>query len=566
MVRRITAVFLFTCCLSSLEAQDFQWVTPIGDTTQCAVNQIIGDAQGNIYAIGEFQGDFDFDPGTGTQVEQSAGLSDAFISKYNANHQFQWVRRIGANSMDRADHLVVDAAGNCFVSGPVSSLMDIDPGSGALWADTDSLDRRFLIQLDPNGNLVWGKTLRGTQTASMTALHRDALGNILFTGIFRGTMDADLGPGVSNLINPTFQTVSYLIKLNPAGNLLWAKSFEDSDISPLNLKTTASGEILLSGEYRDTADLDLGPSVYTVITDPFFYNELVMKLDASGNFLWAKTIGLANNEENLGLRVGDNDTIFLLGKHDNIVDVDPGAGVFNVGNGSPGFHLVKLDPSGNFRWGYAWDLPSSMPAQQGWDVADGKVYLSGRFSNSMDANPGSGTTTLTAVGNSDAYLLRLERDGTLANAEQIGGPTAIVNPYALSCAAGGNLYLGGYFSREVDFDPDANVQQLNSGISTIGFVLHLLDTAVFVGSAPAFAAAASFKLFPNPTAGSFTVDFSKTMYGVDLSVYNLQGICVHRSRAAGMQSVEIDLNLPAATYLVAAKIGDRMEVQRLVIE
>lgn len=51
----------------------------------------------------------------------------------------------------------------------------------------------------------------------------DSQGNIYITGDFKGTVDFDPGPNTHLLISAGIYDV-FVLKLDPAGNFLWAKS------------------------------------------------------------------------------------------------------------------------------------------------------------------------------------------------------------------------------------------------------------------------------------------------------------------------------------------------------
>ena len=76
--------------------------------------------------------------------------------------------------------------------------------------------------------------------------------------------------------NPTFQ---------------WAKSFGgisgDNGYKTLN---DAAGNVYVMGSFRETVDFDPGPGVYN-LTSVGQGDIFISKFDASGNFLWVKTIG-----------------------------------------------------------------------------------------------------------------------------------------------------------------------------------------------------------------------------------------------------------------------------------
>src|SRR5690606_24027994 len=79
----------------------------------------------------------------------------------------------------------------------------------------------------------------------------------------------------------------------------------------------------------------------------------IIKLDSSGNFIWAKQIG---GEVNSGAALRDlvvfDKYIYFIASFGGTIDVDPGAAIINRSPmGHPNALLIeKLDTAGNFIW------------------------------------------------------------------------------------------------------------------------------------------------------------------------------------------------------------------------
>src|SRR5258705_14012326 len=89
--------------------------------------------------------------------------------------------------------------------------------------------------------------------------------------------------------------LSFLFSLqtfSQAPNCLWAKSIGGTTGGWVGSSVAfdASGNIYTTGNFSGTADFDPGPGVFN-LTAIGGYGMFIFKIDASGNFLWGKTMG-----------------------------------------------------------------------------------------------------------------------------------------------------------------------------------------------------------------------------------------------------------------------------------
>ncbi|HOP40473.1 MAG TPA: SBBP repeat-containing protein, partial [Geobacteraceae bacterium] len=144
-------------------------------------------------------------------------------------------------------------------------------------------------------------------------------------------------------------------------------------------------------------------------------------------------------------------------------DTDPTFGVntYLNSNGQQAGYLQKVDANGDFVW--AVKLGSTGTVRLfGLDVdAAGNSYVSGYFFGTADMDPGSGVEELIAVGGADVFIVKINADGTLGWARQIGDVGNEVG-YSLVLDDAGNITLAGVFEGTVDMDPGTGTTQLTS--------------------------------------------------------------------------------------------------------
>ena len=124
----------------------------------------------------------------------------------------------------------------------------------------------------------------------------DAAGNVYTTGYFGGTADFDPGPGTYNLTSAgTYEM--FISKLDSSGNFIWAKQMGGNSsldyATGLSITLDAAGNIYSTGPLEGTVDFNPGPGVFTLsaIGVNRTRASFVLKLDADGNFIWAKQTG-----------------------------------------------------------------------------------------------------------------------------------------------------------------------------------------------------------------------------------------------------------------------------------
>jgi hypothetical protein len=308
----------------------------------------------------------------------------------------------------------------------------------------------------------WARSFGGTDNERSTYITSDAAGNLYILGYFAETADFDPGIGIVNLSSQGERDI-FLQKLDAAGNFLWAKSFGGvSDDFAFSLCIDNSGNVVITGYFAGTVDFDPGIGT-TSLTSAGEQDVFILKLDDSGNFLWAKSFGGPDLEYSNSISLDNSGNIFITGPFGgNSMDFDPGPGVTTLsGNGFTDVFVEKLDPAGNFLWVKAFGgIEMDVPAMLKTDLS-GNVYTIGRFSGTIDFDPGSATTNLTTVGMVDVFIQKMDNDGNFLWARTFGSSiTDDIN--GLSLDPSGNVLTTGRFGSTADFDPGPGVSNLTS--------------------------------------------------------------------------------------------------------
>ncbi len=317
-------------------------------------------------------------------------------------------------------------------------------------------------------SINWVKNMEGLRNCEGYSIALDASGNVYTTGYFDSIMDFDPGPGTYTLASQGRRDI-FISKLNGSGNLVWAQSIGSSwgDEVGNTIKIDGSGNIFLTGSFFGSVDFDAGPG--TQILTAGGADMFVLKLDAAGNYIWAKNMGgdPYSYIEGSSISIDPAGNIFITGNYTSVVDVDPGVSTYTLSSfngymGHPDCFIVKLDANGNFSWGKSfgingWHEGNSIATDQ-----SGNVYTTGNYIGAIDFDPGPGSYVLTSPSHNNAYVLKLNGAGNFMWAKQFGDTTVECYGNGIAVDYNNNVYTTGYFSGTKDFDPGSGTFPLTA--------------------------------------------------------------------------------------------------------
>lgn len=311
-------------------------------------------------------------------------------------------------------------------------------------------------------------------------------------------------------------------------NFLWAKQMGGTTTDEgYSIAVDASGNVYTTGAFTGTADFNPSsdPNTGTYNLTAGNYDIFVSKLDASGNFVWAKQFGGPFADYGYSIALDANGNVYTTGYFQGTVDFDPGPGIYNLTSaGSEDVFISKLDVNGNFVWAKRLGGTSD---DKGFSIAVntiGNVSTTGRFKFTADFDPGTGVYNLTS-GYYDIFVSTLDASGNFLWAKQFGGATNVAAG-SITVDATGNVYTTGNFDGTADFDPGTGTYNLTDNGGDI-FVSKLDPSGNFVwaiqlggvsggGSGHSIAVDVNGNVY---TTGSFvgTADFNPSPLGT----YNL---------------------------------------------
>jgi hypothetical protein len=393
---------IFICKLDP--SGNFIWARNFSGLDEEVANSIRVDASGNVYTTGYFTGTTDFDPGPGTYNLTSViqDLYDIFVCKLNASGNFMWAYKTGAATHDIGFSIAVDGSGNVYTTGYFNGTVDFDPGAGTFNLTATGGSDIFITKTDGSANFIWAKQLSGTSSESAASIAVDAASNVYTIGNFNSTVDFDPGPGTFNLTASSNQI--FISKLDALGNFVWAKQYTGSPSTGNSITVDGAGSIYTTGQFYGTVDFDPGPGTSNLTAT--IWDVFISRIDASGNFAWAKQIGGSSSESGNSIAVDGSGNIYTTGIFYATADFDPDGGVFNITPFAyPEMFLQKMGPCTSLA---ATAIPSgstivctnttgnlySVPLVSGatsytWTAPTGATISSGQGTTSVSINFGS---------------------------------------------------------------------------------------------------------------------------------------------------------------------------------
>lgn len=387
----------------------------------------------------------------------------------------------------------------------------------------------------------WVRQMGGANFNNGSSIVLDAAGNVYTTGSFQGTADFDPGAGVFNLTAMGAGDI-FISKLDASGNFIWAKQMGGATIDEgRSITVDATGNVYITGHFTGTADFDPGTSSYN-LTAAADMDIFISKLDAMGDFVWAKQMGASSFDIGQAIEVDIAGNVYTTGFFYDTVDFDPGVGTYNLSATSGhAMFILKLNTAGDFVW--AKQMGGSIVhfgLALKVDVT-GNIYSTGHFRETVDFDPGIGTYNLTSAGEQDIFVHKLDPSGNFVWTKQFEG-TGNDGGQSLAVDLLGNVYTTGYFQGTADFDPGAGVYDFTSVGDADIFVSKLDASGHFVWakqlSGPSFGVGSAITVDGAGdvyVSGAFmnTVDFD-----AGTSVFNLTSsggidLFIHKMDAAG---------------------------------
>lgn len=265
--------------------------------------------------------------------------------------------------------------------------------------------------------LQWVKAFGSPDNEFVQSVTTDAQGNSYIIGTNRETIQFDPVLGIADLEYSGVLN-SFIAKYNAEGEIQWAKKLGESSetyalVSGADIIWDNNGYFYVTGEFQDRVDFDLGPS--TAVLASYEGGRIFLaKYDADGNYVWA---------------------------------INFGGGISSTDNAYPIGQALEIDAVHN-------------------------VYITGKFAQTSDFNPGSESEILNNIGKDDIFIAKYDAAGKYIWAKGFGGTG---NDKGKVLKVSKNfLYVGGTFEETIDSSPEEESNELRSN-GSLDFFLSKYD-------------------------------------------------------------------------------------------
>ncbi|MCR9171113.1 MAG: T9SS type A sorting domain-containing protein [bacterium] len=177
---------------------------------------------------------------------------------------------------------------------------------------------------------------------------------------------------------------------------------------------------------------------------------------------WAYTLNHATgSSSSIGVCTDFEGNIITGGVYLGEIDADPGAAIQTLTASDEHLLIQKLDDAGNLIWakeceGNVADFSVYIDSD-----ATGNIVIAGKFSGSLDADPGPGSVLLNTSSSSawDAFVIKLDKDGNYLWSRQFetGGQSNDIRISQIATGISDEVYVTGDFSGMVQFGFDGTL-------------------------------------------------------------------------------------------------------------
>lgn len=278
-------------------------------------------------------------------------------------------------------------------------------------------------------------------------------------------IDEDITIRITSDDFPTvFDTSDFVFSVLERG---WARTW---DSSILEIGTSVAADV--SGNSYVTGYKEVSPNDFQAY---------IRKIDTCGEAVWEVEWGGPDYDRPEDIVFDNTGFAYVCGYFADTTDFDPGPGTDDhTSNGDMDCFLVKYDADGNFQWAQTWGGTMNDRASAASLDFISRVFVTGYYNGTADLDPSLAVDNHTSNGSSDIFLSTFQTSGAYLGGKTWGG-TGVDRANDVHVENLLNVYVTGFFSDTVDFDPGGGtVAKISNGLGDV-FISKFNSLAAFDG-------------------------------------------------------------------------------------
>ncbi len=292
----VTSVDGYDAFIMALDANGAHvWGKVYGGSGDQRITAVTADANGNIYAAGQFSSSINFDGNSLTATDV-----DAFLTKFDGTGKVVWAKDYGEQGNDFMRAVEMDPQGNIIASGYFYGSVDM--GFGTV-SSVDNADV-FVMRVAPDGTSLLAKHYGGQEYDSLRSMTVDNAGRVTLSGTYAG--DITLG---QDTLSAGQGYQQYVVNLDDKLEPLWAKSLASTDAwwaaSPV--ASDSSGNVFV-GRTINATIMDENMQIVPDVVDM-----VVTKFASDGTRLWSHLLTGAGGDYLSQLATDSGGAVWLTG-------------------------------------------------------------------------------------------------------------------------------------------------------------------------------------------------------------------------------------------------------------
>ncbi|WP_299103919.1 SBBP repeat-containing protein [uncultured Tenacibaculum sp.] len=319
------------------------YLTHLGGGKWDAIQGIVSDSKGNIYAVGTTYSS-DFPIKSNAFQSKFGGKSDAFVVKLNPKGKVVWSTFLGGKKDEDGRGIVIDKQNNIHVIGRTASK-NFPTTNNAIQPESNGGIDAFVTSLDTNGNVLASTYLGGAGNDIGFAIKSDSIGQ-LYIGGTTNSINFPLKNPIQS--RNKGEDDAFLAVIDPTKSVIkFASYFGGNKVERLySVDLDASGNVFIMG-FTNSSDYPTTDGAY----QPKFAGErdvFVTKLNLEKRKMEYSTyIGGKKDDNPRNLAIDEKGNAFIIGY--------TGSNDFPIVNsqktyirGSKDAFMTKLDVKGAF--------------------------------------------------------------------------------------------------------------------------------------------------------------------------------------------------------------------------